>query len=111
MRCHMRETPLLPPARQVDKLAFPVRKHLARAFGERERGGARRSPARAPDPISGRNAFTALATPVIRPPPPIAAMMATVSGASSRISRPSIHARAMKLSSSKWMENVPATPG
>ena len=46
--------------------------------------------------ISGRSALIALPTPVINPPPPIAAMIATVSGASSRISSPMVPCPAMK---------------
>jgi hypothetical protein len=37
--------------------------------------------------ILGFNAFIALPTPVISPPPPMLAMTAAVSGASSRISK------------------------
>ena len=60
--------------------------------------------------ISGLSALIVLATPVIKPPPPILAMIAAVSGASSKISRPNVPWPAMKLWSSNGCTNVPSAP-
>ena len=60
---------------------------------------------------SGFSALMALPTPVMSPPPPIAAITAMVSGASSRISSPIVACPAMKCGSSKGWMKVPSTPG
>src|SRR5213594_162667 len=110
MRCHIRGNTLLPPAPSTN-VAFQSENTCAEPFANESAAGAAVSGSAPHTRISGRNAFTALATPVTRPPPPIAAMMATVSGASSRISRPIDPCPAMKLSSSNGWINVPVTPG
>ena len=61
--------------------------------------------------VAGLIAFTALPTPVIKPPPPTPQITAAVSGASSRISSPMVAWPAMKLSSSNGWMKVPSTPG
>jgi hypothetical protein len=60
--------------------------------------------------IDGFSAFTALATPVMSPPPPMPVITAAASGASSRISSPIVAWPAMKLWSSKGWTNVPSAP-
>ncbi len=89
MRCHMRGKTLWPPAPSTNE-AF----HSANGCGEpmaSERAiGAAVSGSAPQTWMPGLSALTAVPTPVISPPPPMAVMTATVSGASSRISSPRV---------------------
>ena len=110
MRSHMRGNTLWPPAPSTND-AFQSLKTCGEFFSNDNAAGAAVSGSVPKIFTSGLIALMALATPVINPPPPMLAMIAFVSGASSKISRPIVPWPAMKLSSSNGCTNVPSAPG
>lgn len=89
MRSHMRGKTLCPPAPSTND-AFQSLKACGDPAASDSATGAAVSGSAPQILMSGLSAFRALPTPVISPPPPIAAMTAVVSGASSRISSPMV---------------------
>src|SRR2546422_10229748 len=74
MRCHIRGNTLLPPAPSTN-VAFQSGNTCAEPLAKESAAGAAVSGSGPHDLISGRDAFTGLATPVVRPPPPVCAWM------------------------------------
>ena len=110
IRSHMRGNRLWPPAPST-KDGFQSWNTWGDPLAKDNAAGAAVSGSAPQTLIRGFSAFRALPTPVINPPPPMPAMTATASGASSKISRPIVAWPAMKLWSSNGCTNVPATPG
>ena len=96
MRSHMRGNMLLPPAPSTKEYS-----HLSNTCGEpfaKESAPGAAVSGSAPNTFtSGFNAFIELASAVTNPPPPMPPITVFTSGASSRISSPSVALPAMKL--------------
>src|ERR1700683_359188 len=95
-RSHMRGKRLWPPAPSTNE-AFQSLNTCGDPIENDKAVGAAVSGSTPHTLIAGFNAFKALPTPVMSPPPPMAAITATVSGASSRISNPMVLWPAMKF--------------
>ena len=108
-RSHMRGKTLMPPAPSTNEGRHSVKTCADCIANDRARGAA--VSGSAPHTLtSGFKAFTALATPVTKPPPPTAAITALTSGTSSSISSPIVACPVMKSSSSNGWMKVPSTP-
>ena len=83
----MRGNMLWPPAPSTND-AFQFVNTCGEPFSNESAAGAAVSGSTPKTLVSGLSALIALPTPVISPPPPMLAMTAAVSGASSRISNP-----------------------
>ena len=96
IRCHIRGKTLRPPAAST-KDAFQFGKAWGDPKENDSAAGAAVSGSAPHTRVFGRRALIAVPTPVMRPPPPMLAITAAVSGASSRISSPIVAWPAMKL--------------
>ena len=111
MRSYMRGKTLWPPAPSTKDASHSGNFCGDPAASERDSGAAVSGSA-AQSLMSGFKAFTALPTPVIRPPPPTPQITAAASGAVLEDLQAHMVAwPAMKASSSKGWMKVPSTPG
>ncbi len=95
IRCHMRGKTLWPPAPSTND-GFHAANRCGEPLASESARGAAVSGSAPQTLTRGLRARMTLPTAVTRPPPPILAITAAVSGASSRISRPIVACPAMK---------------